>query len=296
MNMMDTVNGGMRGENSSRAGEPADDLPGAGTRPAALASATPRPAEADERLLNLADVPSFTPDPAVLEANHIVAFDGRDMRARPFTLMRTRFAKQLDLQKMRMVGITSPAPSAGKSMMAVNLAAALARLKDVPVVLADLDLRRGSVAEALGLPVEHGIDDLLASGRGDPAKLCVQIEGLPLVVMPTRVTKGDSSQLLTGSAFENLMRWMRAISREAIVLVDLPPVFANDDAMLLVEALDGYMLVVESGKTTARQVRDAMDLLKPATPLGTVLNRYKGGVLDTYGYGSGAQYSKYYDR
>ncbi|WP_228241736.1 CpsD/CapB family tyrosine-protein kinase [Porphyrobacter sp. GA68] len=237
----------------------------------------------------------FTPDPDVLEANHIVAFDSRDLRSRPFNLMRTRFMKQLELQKMRMVGITSPAPTAGKSLLSINLAAAIARLKDVPVILADLDLRRGSVAETLGMTVNSGVTRYLEGTSGSIEESLVSVEGLPLVVLPAKPTTGDSSVLLSGDHYANLMRWLRAQAETAIVIVDLPPVFANDDAMILMESLDGYVMVVESGKTTARQVRDAIDLLKPAVPLGTVLNRYKGGVLDSYGYGSGGAYSRYYD-
>lgn len=237
----------------------------------------------------------FTPDPAVLDANHVVAFNSRDLRSRPFNLMRTRFMKQLELQKMRLVGITSPAPTAGKSLLSINLAAAIARLKDVPVILADLDLRRGSVAETLGMPFEHGITDYLAGEIPRIEDALVGIDAVPLAILPSRVTTGDSSVLLSGEAYTRLTAWLRAQAQHAIVIVDLPPVFANDDAMILMESLDGYLMVVESGKTTARQVRDAMDLLRPAMPLGTVLNRYKGGMLDSYGYGSNKAYSRYYD-
>lgn len=241
-------------------------------------------------------LPVFTPDPAVLDANRVVAFDSRDLRSRPFNLMRTRFTKQLELQKMRMVGITSPAPTTGKSLLSVNLAAAIARLKDTAVVLADLDLRRGSVGETLGLPVERGIAGYLEGRVAQVEDCAVSIAGVPLAVLPTELATGDSSVLLSGDRYEALIEWLRAQARHAIVIVDLPPVFANDDAMILMEALDGYLMVVDSGKTTAKQVRSAVELLKPAAALGSVLNRYKGGVLDSYGYGSGASYSRYYDR
>lgn len=247
--------------------------------------------------IDFASMPQFTPEPAVLEDNHVVAFDSRDMRSRPFNLMRTRFTKQLELQKMRLVGITSPAPTTGKSLLSVNLAAAIARLKDVPVILADLDLRRGSVADTLGLTFEHGVTDYL-EGRAERIEdMLVAVAGLPLAILPSRVAAGDSSVLLSGSRYTQLMSWLRAQAQHAVVIVDLPPVFANDDTMILMESLDGYLMVAESGKTTARQVRTAMDLLKPAMPLGSVLNRYKGGVLDSYGYSAGgAAYNRYYDR
>ena len=247
--------------------------------------------------LDFAALAQFTPDAAVLEENHVVAFDSRDMRSRPFNLMRTRFTKQLELQKMRLVGITSPAPTTGKSLLSVNLAAAIARLKDMPVVLADLDLRRGSVAETLGLTFERGVTDYLDGRVPRIEDMLVAVEGLPLAILPSRSTSEDSTVLLSGERYANLMGWLRSQAQSAIVLVDLPPVFANDDAMILMDSLDGYLMVVDSGKTTAKQVRDAVDLLKPAPALGSVLNRYKGGMLDSYGYSSGAgAYGRYYEK
>ena len=246
--------------------------------------------------IDLHRLPEVRPDLDTLEAQRIVAFDSRDIRSRPFNIMRTKFTKQLELQKMRMVGVTSPAPTAGKSCMSVNLAAAIARLNDRTVILADFDIRRGSVADNLGLEVERGITDYLNGTVPTIEEIAVKISDVPLVILPTAVIHDDSSTYLSGDRYEQLMAWLRAQSEHAIVLADLPPVFANDDAMLLMESLDGYLLIVDGSKTTARQVRDATELLKPATAIGSVLNRYKGGVLDSYGYGKASTYNRYYNR
>ena len=245
--------------------------------------------------LDFSGIPVFTPSSAVLDRNKVVAFDSRDIRSRPFNLMRTRFTKQLELMKMRLVGVTSPAPTAGKSLMSLNLAAAIARLNDYQVVLVDLDLRRGSVGQTLGMQFEHGLTSYLEGRANRLEDMAFQIADLPLVILPTHTTDNDSTTYLSGERYETLMGRLRAQSENAIVIVDLPPVFANDDAMILMESLDGYMLVVDAGTTTKRQVQDAIELLKPASPIGTVLNRYKGGIIDSYGYGINAKaYSRYY--
>ena len=44
------------------------------------------------------------------------------------------------------------------------------------------------------------------------------------------------------------------------------------------------------GQTTGKQVRESIELLKPARCIGTVLNRYQGGIADDYGYGYGDPY------
>ena len=236
----------------------------------------------------------FRPKAEVLERSKIVAFDSRDLRSRPFNLMRTKFTKQLDAHNLRMVGITSPAPMAGKSCLSMNLAAALARLDDKQVVLVDLDLRRGSIADEVGLEFEAGVSDYLAGAVSDLSKIAVRIADYPLAILPTAAVSEDSSSMLAGKRYDRLIEDLREIARDAIVLIDLPPVFANDDAMLTASALDAYLMIVDAGKTTQRQLKDSIEMMRPTPCAGTVLNRYKGGSIDSYGYGSKA-YSRYYD-
>ncbi len=245
--------------------------------------------------IDFASLPVFTPDAAVLEESKIVSLDSRDIRSRPFNLMRTKFTKQLDAHNISMIGITSPAPTAGKSCLSLNLAGAIARLNDVPVLLVDLDLRRGSVAENLGMDVQEGLETFLDGKIQDISDIAVRIDDLPLAVLPTKAIDGDSSSLLAGKHYDNLIKQLKNQARDTIILVDLPPVFANDDAMLTMESLDAYLMVVHSGKTTERQLRDSMEMLRPAPCVGTVLNQYKGGAADSYGYSNSSMYNRYYD-
>ena len=75
----------------------------------------------------------------------------------------------------------------------------------------------------------------------------------------------------------------------------MPPIFADDDAVIIGHRIDGFLLVVEDGKTTRKQVRDTMRLLSPTPMLGAVLNRYQRQIFsDDYGYGSSYGYGAYY--
>jgi protein-tyrosine kinase len=67
--------------------------------------------------------------------------------------------------------------------------------------------------------------------------------------------------------------------------------------MISLEHLDGYLLVVDSGKTTRKHVQDVLAVLHPTPCIGSILNRYNGGFADSYGYGyGGPDYGKYYDQ
>jgi protein-tyrosine kinase len=256
----------------------------------AEADPTERPAQVRISLdgLSLALAASET-----LSSHGVVGFASRDIRSRPFSLLRTRFMKGLEAQDARLVGITSATPGAGKSFLALNLAASLSRLGERPVYLVDLDLRRSSIAEELGFEDVPGVADFLEGRIQDLSEVGIRIEGAPLGIFPTGELSGNSAECLTTSQFNSMMQQLRDNADNAIVLFDLPPVFASDDAMISIEALDGYLLVVDSGTTSRRHITDAMDMLRPSPCLGTILNRYKGGMTDPYGYGGGA-YSKYY--
>ncbi len=227
----------------------------------------------------------------------IVGFRSRDERSRPFNLLRTQIIR-LAATGVRIIGITSATPRVGKTFVASNLAASLARLPEWQTVLFDLDLRRGSVAERFNIPVEKGMTEYLAGQTDDLAGLAWGIEGQQLTIYPAAVRRVLSSELLASARFQQLIDAMRALPEQSIVLLDLPPVFANDDAMIVGELIDGYLMVVEDGVTTAKQIRDAMRLMKSVRCFGTVLNNYVKGFSGGdygYGYGKGSGYADYYN-
>jgi protein-tyrosine kinase len=158
------------------------------------------------------------------------------------------------------------------------------------VVLCDLDMRRGSVITQMSVNVEVTLDDYLHGKRDDWRDALFRVNDDRLVVLPTRAGLRDSSEMLASSRFSALMSDLRALSRDYLVICDLPPVFANDDAMLSMRYLDAYLLIVDHGRTTARQIDETLSLMAPAQCIGTVLNRYQGGIADDYGYGYGDTY------
>ncbi|MXO60715.1 chromosome partitioning protein [Altererythrobacter salegens] len=257
-----------------------------------MAEADP-PEPFSRTLLALESMPVVDLASEALLSHNIVGFESRDIRSRPFNILRTRFTKGIAGRDARLVGITSATPGAGKSFLSLNLAASLARLAETPVYLVDLDLRRSSVSTELGLEDRNGLGEYLAGEIDELSEIGVRIEGVPLAIFPTGSVLGNSAEYLATSQFANMIGSLRENADGAIVLFDLPPVFASDDAMLSIEALDGYLLVVDSGTTNRRQITDAMEMLRPSPCLGTILNRYKGGLTDHYGYGTGA-YDKYY--
>jgi protein-tyrosine kinase len=252
------------------------------------------PLDASRPIIDANLLTSFEPDPDVLKASHIVAFNSRDLKSRPFSLLRTQLLKKMEENGWKLVGITSPTPGAGKSFLAANLAASLSRLPNRSTYLFDFDLRRSSLANSFGMSGDYGLAEYLAGECQDLSNFGRKIGESRLSIYPSYGQHFDSFELLSGDRCTNLIESMRSVPEDAIVLCDLPPAFANDDAMVIGQALDAYILVIEQGVTNSNQVRDCVRLMEPTPCLGSVLNRYEGGIGDPYGYGYGHGYGLKY--
>lgn len=227
----------------------------------------------------------------------VFGFNSRDRRSRPFNLLRSQVVKIMSANGWRKIGITSATPAVGKTFIACNLAASMSRVPDRQTFLFDLDLRRGSVAAQYDLTDQLGLDAYLAGDIDSLAPVARRVVGSNLTIYPSFRVEESSAELLAGTRMKSLAEAMRGLPDDHLCICDLPPAFANDDAAIALEQLDAYLLVVEEGRTTARQVVDAIELLKPAPCIGTVLNRYNG-VLggEDYGFGYWRQsnYDAYY--
>lgn len=225
-----------------------------------------------------------------LDEQLIVGFDSKDGRSRPFNLLRSQIARYIDEAGAKMIGMTSATPAAGKTFVSCNLAAAMSQIEKRSIILCDLDLRRGSILDRFRANVPTDLGMYLRGEEEDWTKAIYRINDTGLFILPSVASLAGSSELLSGSKFANLIAGLRALPDEFTIVCDLPPVFANDDAMLCTRELDGYLMVVEHGRTTAMQVKESIALLEPSECLGTILNRYQGGFADDYGYGYGDSY------
>lgn len=242
------------------------------------------------------ELPVFTPNAAVLERNHIVGFNSRNLTSRPFSLLRSQLIKRMRTNGYKIVGITSPAPGAGKSFLSANIAASLSRLPSLKTLAFDLDVRRASLAANFGLTGKGGLEDFLAGGTDDLAKVGCSVAGTNLSLFPCFPNDLETVDLLASDRFAAFVKALKKLPDDTIVIFDMPPVFANDDAMVVATMIDAYLMVVEQGRTSARQITDSMRLLEPAKCIGSVLNRYEGGIGEGIGLGAYDKYSDYYRR
>ncbi len=233
---------------------------------------------------------AWSPEQAL--AGGIYGFDSIDPRSRSFNLIRGRLLELKRSRGFRMVGVVSATPNVGKSFVAANIGASLSRDPQTRTFVVDLDLRRGSLSAQFGIDPARGLSDYL---QGDEALETCRLEGQNLTIVPTRGGMVHSAELLAGSRAKALFQAMRESDQANMFICDLPPVFANDDALATIANLDGYILVAEEGKTTEREIRDSIDALGRERLAGVTLNKFRGGVMSD-GYGVDSYYASGYGR
>lgn len=222
-------------------------------------------------------------DQDVLRNNRVIMGLYNDPRADIFRVLRTNVLRQLRENNWNSFAITSVTPGAGKTFTSVNLAIAIAMEGNQSVLLVDADLRRPSVGQYLGIQPELGLFDclkedvLLADALINPG-----IERL--VILPGREANNNASELISSRKMAHLVKEIKSRYESRIIIFDLPPLFAADDALLFMQYLDAALLVIEDGKNTSDELQHSMHILEQTNLLGLVLNKSRQ-PLPTYQYG-----------
>lgn len=242
---------------------------------------------------SLAGSSQFPWSSAAAKRRLVHGFDSRNASSRSFNLIRSKLVGLNRDRGWRMIGIVSATPSVGKSFVSANLAAAMSRDPRFQSYLMDLDLRRGTIRDIFGIDAESGLIEYIEGHSDEPLQGFVP-EGQELIIIPTVPGAVLSAELLASDRATELFRAMRKSDARNFFICDLPPAFANDDVSIIMESLDGYVLVAEDGKTTQRELEAAAELLGHDKLAGVVLNKYRGGLVSE-GYGVEYRYaSEYY--
>jgi succinoglycan biosynthesis transport protein ExoP len=194
--------------------------------------------------------------------------------------------------------VTSARPGEGKSNISANLAIVLAQAGH-RVLLIDADLRRPMQHKSFGLSNHEGLVELLLkyspNGKSPDEKAILRQavqpsaqERLDVLVSGAMIPEGP--QLLSLEIMEDLLA--SAVSQYDYVLVDSPPLLAAADAVVLSTRVNGVLLLVQTGATRRKELKQAVEQLTDvdANIVGIVLNRMK---VSSEGYYY--RYNKYYD-
>ncbi|MCE7577983.1 polysaccharide biosynthesis tyrosine autokinase [Aliivibrio fischeri] len=185
--------------------------------------------------------------------------------------------------KNNVVMITGPAPNIGKSFVAVNFAAVIAKTGQ-KVLVVDADMRKGYMQRYFGMKWDNGLSDYL-SGKLSLEQSIQKSEVPNLDVMTRGQVPPNPSELLMTKRFSDFIDW--ASANYDLVLIDTPPVLAVTDPSI-VGALAGTTLMVgRFDQTSVKEIDVARHRFEQAgiEVKGFILNAVEKKASSTYGYG-----------
>lgn len=190
-------------------------------------------------------------------------------------------------RKPRFIAVSSANSADGKSITAINIAAALSLKDDTKVLLVDGDFRRPTIHRQLGLPEGPGLLDFLAGLAGIDDAM-VRAEQFPnLYILQAGKPRSNPAELLDSSRWTTLAASLR--QRFRYLVVDTPPVLAVADFDLIQATADAIVLVARPDHTKRQALLGALDAIDKDKFLGFVLNY----VPDWFIGGSRSYYSDY---
>lgn len=183
--------------------------------------------------------------------------------------LRTRL--KMNYEQANIIAITSAMPNEGKSTLALNLAKAFSEVESVLVI--DADLRKPSMAQKLGLPVNRqGLVELM-SGQYKVSSCLYRQDSLGFDVLTSGANCDNPSKLLLSKDFPRLLKGLAKHYDK--VIIETAPVNLVADAQAISKAADGILFVAKAEKTPRGFISHGLNLLNQvqANVLGIVLNQ-----------------------
>lgn len=213
--------------------------------------------------------------------SRLVCFDDEGLVAEAFRLLGVRLRHLRRDRPLRKVLITSTIPGEGKSMVAANLACALALTTQQKVLLLEGDLRRPSLSSVFGVGQNSGLCECL-KGEHTLANSIYRLEIPSLWILPAGSAQTNPLELLQSGRLSDLMDQLSGWFDW--ILIDSPPILPLADTSVWARLADGILLVTRQGTTDKRRLQSGLEALEPKKMIGAVVNCSKSSANSEYYY------------
>jgi len=225
-------------------------------------------------------------------SNEFIVFSKPDsIPAEAFRALRTRLQFTTpDAAKMKVILVTSSAPTEGKTIIATNLAGSFSQINK-KVLLVDCDLRKPRVHNVFNMNRHPGLVDYLFSHN--TLDEIIRTTDMPnLDFIPCGTIPPNPAELMESEAMLHFLNELK--DRYDFIILDTPPVIAVTDSEILSRYVDGSILVVSADTTEMELLRRAGEIMRQGKHhfIGAVLNNF----VYKSSYGSYYKYYYYYSR
>ncbi|MDD5495832.1 MAG: polysaccharide biosynthesis tyrosine autokinase, partial [Candidatus Omnitrophica bacterium] len=141
--------------------------------------------------------------------------------------------------------VTSSLPKEGKTFTATNIATIFSQLNE-KVILIDLDMRRGRLANVFNVEQKAGISDFLA-GKAELKDIIKKSFVGNLSIISSGTIPPNPSELLHSGKVALLFEELKA--RFDRIIIDAPPILSVADSSLLANIVDGVIMVIKGASS-----------------------------------------------
>jgi capsular exopolysaccharide synthesis family protein len=192
---------------------------------------------------------------------------------------------------LSVVAVSSPAAGDGKTTTAINLAGALAQTPENRVLLIDLDLRKPSLSDYIGLksPIAgRGVSDIVRDTGLNFEQVAYVVSPINLTVLPSGQASSSPYDDLKSARLIDMIEMAR--KNYNYIVLDTPPLIPFPDCRLIEKFADGFLIVVTAHQTPRKLVEEALQVIDQNKLIGVVFN---GDDHPVFGYSSYYGYDHY---
>ena len=227
----------------------------------------------------------FGSDLRRLNSHPLVALEKDSAAAEQYRILREQVRTLRNGSGASSISVTSPLKHDGKTMVAVNLALALALAGDEQVLLIDADLRDPDVHRYFGMQRSPGLADYLTSrAKGNVSSYVRATPFSGLKIIPAGTDSNRAGELLATDRMKSLIEELRTTQPDRQVIIDSAPVLATSDPLVLAREVGGVLMVIRASKTRREYLKKAIDILNSPKLIGIVLNGAQYGADSKYSY------------
>jgi tyrosine-protein kinase Etk/Wzc len=249
------------------------------------------------RLPIIGGVPSYT---EIDEHPIVIGHNPRSNVSEAFRSIRTNMQFMLPAgNDCKVILVSSLHPSEGKTFMAGNFGAVLAKASK-KVLLLDFDLHKPKIHKVFKLQNVAGLSSYLI-GKTNYTDTIYHSQVENLDVITAGPVPPNASELVLNEKVDAMLA--DAKTRYDYIIIDTPPIMLISDSLVLMEKADLSLFVFNTAKATKAGVKHLEEVLslnkqsKAAVVLNnTKISRWKyyyGKYAYKYGYGYGYGYGSY---